>query len=133
MEILKNVSAFLFGIVLPLAVPLALFLAWQLVTILRMRGYRTTYAEALLRAVGAGANAAKDAGTTIFAPQGRMIALNAAIDYMQATVPTASAKLGIAQGDHAQRIDGQIGAMELQSEVNKGGFSDHGDKTSNPP
>lgn len=103
---------------LPLAVPVLLFLAWQAVAALKRRGYQTTYAEALLRAVGAGADAAHSAGSSIFKPDGRAIAVAVAVHYLQTTVGTAAGALGIVgEAAHAKRIEAQIGVIAVQAEA----------------
>ena len=101
-------------------VPGLLWLAWTAVAGLKMRGYRTAYAEALLRAVGAASAAADAAGTTLLTPNGRAVGLAAGVSYMQQTVgQIAAPALGIkTDADHALRIDNQINAMKLQADLN---------------
>ena len=101
-------------------VPGLLWLAWTAVVGLKMRGYHTAYAEALLRAVGAASAAAAAAGTTLLTPEGRAVGIAAGVSYMQQTVgQIAAPALGIkTDADHALRIDNQINAMKLQADLN---------------
>jgi len=103
------------SVVVSVSVPVLLVMAWQAVALLKARGYRTTYAEALLRATGAAANAAQDAGTNLFTPAGRAVGMVAAVKYMENTVPEASAALGIDMTGHAQRVSAQIGATVAEA------------------
>lgn len=93
----------------------ALFAAlWKGISVLQQHGYRTAYAQALLRAAGAGQTAAAKAGLSVFAPEGRALAVQAGTAYLMATVGTAGKGLGIkTEGDHALRVEAQLGALEL--------------------
>jgi hypothetical protein len=100
--------------IITLGVPVALYLAWIVVAEMKKKGYQTTYAEALLRAVGAGQNAAQDAGKSIFTPEGRALAVRVGASYLKNTVPDASSALGITSEDqHAARVEAQIGHANL--------------------
>jgi hypothetical protein len=100
-----------------LGFPLALALAWKLIGLLQQHGYRTTYAAALLRAVGQGQIAAKERGVSLFSPAGRAIASEVGAAYLMSTVSKASNALGIKPDDHAVRIVGQIGDMMATAEA----------------
>lgn len=97
------------NLVQPLAVPFFLYLAWDAVAALKRHGYQTAYAQALLRAVGAAANAARDSGRTLYDPAGRAIGIKAGADYLESTIHDTSAALGITMDGHAERIDAEIG------------------------
>lgn len=94
-----------------IGIPVALFFAGQAIALARKHGYKMTYANALLRAVGTGQLAATDAGETMFTPAGRAIAVRAGEQYLIKTVAPEALALGIGDDDHAIRVDGQIGAL----------------------
>jgi hypothetical protein len=97
-------------------VPIALALAWRLLSIAEAHGYRTTYAAAVLKAVGAGQLVAQSQGLSVFDPAGRAVAVQAGAAYLMQTVPDAGAALGItSETDHAARVDTQIGLMAAQT------------------
>lgn len=101
------------------AMPLLTALAWQGVALLRQHGYRTTYVEALTRALGTGEAAANARGTSMVRPDGRAIGFKAALDYMVQTVQPQATALGIDSDEaHLARLQGQFGAMGLQAAVN---------------
>lgn len=110
-------SWFLGNVVAPLAVPVAVAIGWDVTNWMKQRGYRTAYADALLRAVGEGNNQARLKGYSLFEPEGRLIATNGGADYLIRTVSKAAQELGIDREGSRLRVDAQIGAMEVQAEI----------------
>lgn len=107
-----------YQIVQPLLGTLLLALIWWGISILRQHGYRTTYAEALARALGAGIMAAQDHNLDPFNGEGRKLAIQAGTGYLQATVGTAAKGLGIvAPEQHEDRLVAQMGVMVGQAEA----------------
>lgn len=99
--------------VVTIGVPAGLILAWSALKLADQHGYKTTYAAALLRAVGQGQIAAQTSGVSLFSPAGRAIAVRVGTEYLMNTVPDASAALDIkTDADHGARIIGQIGSMQ---------------------
>jgi hypothetical protein len=97
------------------AVPIALLLLYQGIAWLKKHGYKTTYADAVVKAVGAGQQAAAAAGTTIFTPEGRALALEVGTKYLISTVSPEAAKIGIDDAGHAARVDSAIGVIAAQA------------------
>lgn len=97
----------------PLAISAATAVAYQGLMVLKQKGYQTTYAEALVRAVGSGAAAAQNQGMSLNTSQGRAVAVMQGVKYLMDTVPSASAALGIGEADHAPRVEAQMTAMQL--------------------
>jgi len=99
-----------------LGVPAAIALAWQGLQHWKSSSAGRTYAEALLRAVGAGQAAASAQGMSIFSPKGKEIAARAGAEYLMNTVPAAAAAKGITDiQQHVERVTAQIGALEAQA------------------
>lgn len=105
-------------LVQPLLGTILLALIWWGISIMRQHGYRTTYAEALARALGSGIMAAQDHNLDPFNGEGRTLAVQAGIGYLQATVGTAAKGLGIITPEqHADRLLAQMGTMVGQAEA----------------
>lgn len=103
-------------IILIALAPVVTYLAWVAVATMERNGNRTTYAMAVLKAVGAGQNAAQGKGLSIFTSAGRMVAAQAGADYLEATVAESAAKLGIKTLDeHKARVLTQIGLMGAEA------------------
>lgn len=80
------------------------------VAVLRRHGYRTAYAEAIVRAMGAGVMAAQGSGLNPFKDDGRSVVLKVGVRYLMDNVPDAAASLGITTPvQHAARVDAQLG------------------------
>lgn len=105
------------GALIDFGPPAALLLAYCALQVAQAHGWRTTYAAALLRAVGQGQIAAAAQGVSLFSPAGRLVAIKVGTDYLTSTVGAAAAGLGITDADHAVRIVGQIGAIEAAAQA----------------
>lgn len=105
------------GLLINLGPPLMMALAYSSVKMLEQHGWKTTYAAALVRAVGEGQNAAAAKGVSLFSPAGRAEAIRAGTAYLTNTVATAAAGLGLTAADHETRIVAQIGAMEAAGQA----------------
>lgn len=104
-----SMTTMLMDLAWTLAVPVFTWLGYMLIDELKTRGYQTRYVAALVRAVGAGADAANAANTTLFTPQGRVIGVAAAVAYLKTTVGEPARRLGIDDEGHALRVNAQIG------------------------
>ncbi len=103
-------------IISPFAVLIFLYLAWIAVSELQKHGYKTTYVNGLLRAVGAANMAAQQAGTTLFTPEGKVLGIAAGTKYLETTVGGAADKLGIT--DNEARVGAAIGAALMTGGTN---------------
>lgn len=98
-------------------VPALLGAAWVGIDVLKRHGYQTTYAEAIVRAMGAGVMAAQDRGVNPFTGAGRGIVAAVGTKYLVDHVSDAAEGLGIEPDQHAERVIAQLGVVKAQAEA----------------
>ncbi len=117
---IANFMAPIWVIISPFAVPGFFWLAWMGVKELQRRGYSTTYANALIRAVGAGYQKSVDAGVNPMSPAGRAIVAAGGAAYLMAQLPAVISWLKMPESEHAIKVDAQFGAMIAQAAAGGG-------------
>lgn len=78
---------------------------------MRKHGFKTTYATALVRAMGAGVMAAQTAGVDPFSKEGLRVVGKVGAEYLENTVPATSQALKIGVEGHAERVVAQLGTV----------------------
>lgn len=107
-----------FHIIEPFVAMALVGLGYWAVAELQRHGYQTTYASAIVRAMGAGVMAAQDRGFDPFSPEGRQIVGKVGGEYLATRVGEAGEALGIeSTADHATRVLAQLGATSVQQAV----------------
>lgn len=119
METLQAVAAWagpLWTIFSPLLFPALIYGLWAGIAELRKRGYKATYAAAIVRALGEGYNAAQAAGVSPFTDAGKRLVATAGAKYLTDTVQAEATALGITTAEqHGKRVVAQLGVEALRA------------------
>lgn len=78
---------------------------------MRKRGFKATYATALVRAMGSGVMAAQHAGVDPFSKEGLRMVGKIGAEYLQSTIPDTSQALDIDMDGHVERVTAQLGTV----------------------
>lgn len=107
----------LYAVFEPLLIPLASWAAWAVVAELRRRGWQTTYAAAIPRAMGRGVLAAQKRGLDPFSEAGRAVVASEGTAYLARFVGEQAAKLAIPADTHGERVLAQLGIASGEAQA----------------